>query len=254
MIEPERQAGTADGAGPASRWRFWPLALIAGAAAVVLAGGGHDWLSLETLRAHHLRLGGWVDAHRLVAVVLFVVLYAAAIVVVPPSATVLTIAAGVLFGWAAATALVVVAATIGATVLFLAARHALAAPLRARAGPALRRLEAGFRADAGSYLLVLRLVPLFPFWLVNVAPALLGVPLRTYVLATAFGIIPGTAVFAAFGAGLDGVLAAGGEISLAGVLSPEIVAALVGLAALSLLPVVWRRWRAARERAAGDGR
>jgi uncharacterized membrane protein YdjX (TVP38/TMEM64 family) len=248
----DRRAGMAENGGRRGRWRFLPLVLIGAAAAALLASGAHQLVSIETLRAHHAALGAWVGAHWTAAAAAFVALYAAATVLLPPSGTVMTIAGGFLFGWIWATGLVVVGATGGATILFVAARRSLAEPLRARAGSALRRLEAGFRDNAMSYMLVLRLVPLFPFWLVNVAPAFLGVSLKTYVVATVFGIIPGTAVYAAFGAGLGGVLAGGGEISLAGVLTPEIIAALVGLAVLSLLPVAYRRYRAARAPAGRD--
>lgn len=223
--------------------RLLPLAALAVAAVALFASGAHQWLRLETLRLHHTEIGAWIDAHRLAATVAFVAVYAGAIVLVPPSGTVLTIAGGVLFGWIGGTVLAVVGATVGATVLFLAARASLAEALRARAGPTLRRIEAGFRADAASYMLVLRLVPLFPFWVVNIAPAFFGVPLKTYVITTFFGIMPGTAVYAVFGAGLGGLLEGDGEISLAGVLTPEIVAGLSGLAVLSALPVLYKRLR-----------
>ena len=102
------------------------------------------------------------------------------------------------------------------TAVFLIARTALGDSLRNRAGPALQRMEAGFKENAFSYLLVLRLVPLFPFWLVNLVPAFLGVRLRTYLLGTFIGIIPGTFVFATVGAGLESVLSQGGALSLSG--------------------------------------
>jgi uncharacterized membrane protein YdjX (TVP38/TMEM64 family) len=93
-------------------------------------------------------------------------------------------------------------------------------------------------------MLVLRLVPLFPFWLVNLAPAFLGVRLRTFVVGTFLGIIPGTAVFAVFGAGLGSILDANQDLSLSGVLTPEIVGALLGLALLALAPVVYKKIKA----------
>ena len=126
------------------------------------------------------------------------------------------------------------------------ARTALGESLRARAGPAIKKMEAGFRENALNYLLVLRLVPLFPFWLVNLVPAFLGVTLRTYVVGTFVGIIPGTFVFASFGAGLESVIRQGREITLEGVLGPEVVTALVGLALLALVPVVYRKLKARR--------
>ena len=120
------------------------------------------------------------------------------------------------------------------------------------AGPWLRRLQDGFKADAFSYLLFLRLVPLFPFFVVNLVPAFFGVRLRPYVLATLIGIIPATFIFATFGAGLGDLLAENGQITLGDVLSPRFLTALAGLALLALLPVVYRHWRHRQKPRAGE--
>ena len=138
----------------------------------------------------------------------------------------------------------VVAATVGATVVFLIARSMIGNILRAKAEPALRKMERGFQENALSYLLVLRLIPLFPFWLVNLVPALLGVSLRTYVIGTFLGIIPGVLVFAFAGAGLGSVFDTTESFSLASFLTPEVITALAGLSVLSLAPVVYKKLRA----------
>ena len=126
------------------------------------------------------------------------------------------------------------------------AKTALGDALRDRAGPWLKKLEAGFHENALSYLLVLRLIPLFPFFVVNLVPAFLGVRLRTYVIGTVVGIIPGSFVFASVGAGLGSLfdMTMGNELELSGILTPEIVTALVGLALLSLLPVAYKKYKA----------
>jgi len=160
-----------------------------------------------------------------------------------PGATILTLTAGLVFGLGLGVAVVVTAATVGASLVFLVAKTSLGEPLRRRAGERVARMEAGFREDALSYLLVLRLVPLFPFWLVNLVPAFLGVPLRTYALATFLGILPGTAVYVAVGNGIGAVLEAGGRPDLGLIFRPEILGPLVGLALLALLPVAYKRWR-----------
>ncbi len=100
------------------------------------------------------------------------------------------------------------AATAGATIVFLIARTAVGETFSARAGPWLAKLSDGFKEEALSYMLFLRLVPAFPFWFVNIAPAVLGVPFRTYVIGTFLGIIPATFAFASAGAGLDSVVMA----------------------------------------------
>ena len=225
-------------------WRLLPVVLLALVAAAFFASGLHRYLTFEALRAHRGGLLAWVDAHAVLAALVFVAVYAAGIVLLPPSGTLMTLTGGFVFGAAAGTGLVVVGATAGATALFLVARFALGDCLRKRAGAGIQRMRAGFCENELSYMLVLRLVPLFPFWLVNLAPAFLGVRLRTFVLGTFFGIIPGTAVFAVFGAGLGSILDANRELSLADVLTPEIVGALVGLALLALAPVVYKKIKA----------
>ena len=132
-------------------------------------------------------------------------------------------------------------ATIGATALFLAARLSLGEMLRQRAGPAVRKMEAGFHKSEMSYMLVLRLVPLFPFWLVNLAPAFLDVRLRTFVIGTFFGIIPGTAVYAYVGSGLGSIFETSESFSISAVMTPEIIAGLTALALLALVPVAYKK-------------
>jgi uncharacterized membrane protein YdjX (TVP38/TMEM64 family) len=226
--------------------RLWPLMLLALAIALVFALDLDRFLTFAALREHRAMLTGLVADHLVLAASAFVLVYAAAIALSVPGGAVLTIAGGFMFGSIFGTLLVVVAATLGATAVFLIARSALGDPLRARAGPFLKRMEAGFQEDALNYLLVLRLIPLFPFWIVNLVPAFLGVPLRTYVLGTFVGIIPGSFVFASVGAGLGSVLDSGQEFAPSSVLTPQIVIALVGLALLALLPVIHRKWKARR--------
>jgi uncharacterized membrane protein YdjX (TVP38/TMEM64 family) len=219
------------------------LAIVIGA---IFATGLHRHLSFDTLRQNREVLAAFVDANGFLAVLLFVALYAVAVACSVPGAIVLTVSGGFLFGTVLGTAANVVGATIGATILFLVARTSLGEALRAKAGPALKKLEAGFRENAFSYLLVLRLIPVFPFFIVNLVPAFLGVSTRTFVAATLIGIIPGGLVYTLVGAGLGSVFDRQEEFSLAGVLTPEIIGALVGLAGLALVPVAYKKWRARR--------
>ncbi|MBZ0325919.1 MAG: TVP38/TMEM64 family protein [Alphaproteobacteria bacterium] len=202
----------------------------------------------------------WVLAHGPAVGLAFVLLYTACTAFSVPGGAVLTIVGGFLFGTWLAAAYVLVGATLGATALFLIAKTALGDALRARAGPKLKAMEAGFNRNALSYMFVLRLIPLFPFWLVNLVPAFLGVPLRIFVIGTFFGIMPGTVVFASLGNGFDAVFhdcdalkaadatahcappALGPVLMRADVLLP-----IAGLVLLALLPVLYR---AARDRKA----
>ena len=227
-------------------WRkLWPVAVLLAGLILFFSLGLQRYVTPSALAEYSAELKSlsqlWWSP------LAFMVIYAVAVAFSLPGGAVMTIAGGYMFGQWLGTGCVVLAATAGATALFLIARSALGDVLRSRAGSAIARMEAGFREDAFSYLLVLRLVPLFPFWLVNLAPAFLGVPLRTYVLGTLIGIIPGTFVFATVGAGLESVLSQGGELTLGGILTPQVVTALLGLAVLALIPVVYKRIKARRQ-------
>jgi len=226
--------------------RLLPLLALLVGLGLVFAFGLQDRLSCAALRDNRAWLGGWVGDHQLLAVLGFMALYAGAVALSVPGGALLTIAAGFLFGIPAATAMVVVAATAGATVLFLAARTAFRDLLQPRVGPWLARLQDGFAENELHYLLFLRLVPLFPFFAVNLVPAFLGVRLRSFVLATVVGIIPATFVFASVGAGLGSLFDAGRDCSLENVLTPPIILALTGLALLALVPVAYKRLRSRR--------
>jgi uncharacterized membrane protein YdjX (TVP38/TMEM64 family) len=223
-----------------SRKLWIGLALVAALLALRFTGLG-DLLSLDTLARHRVALAGFVGDNWLLAAGAFVLAYAAAVALSVPGAVILTLTGGFLFGAVAGTALTVVAATIGATLVFLLARRIFGADALDRLGPTAQKLAAGLRRDAGPYLLVLRLVPLFPFFLVNLVPAFAGVRLPVFVLTTLFGILPATAVFSLAGAGLGAVLDAGGTLEVRSILTPQIIGALCGLAALSLAAIPLKR-------------
>ena len=218
-----------------------PLVLLAALLSAFFIFDLDDYISFQALKDHREGLQEWVAANRLVAHLAMVVIYAISTASSLPIGLVLTIAAGFLFGWFTGGLLVVVGATIGATAIFLAARHACGDYLRSKVSGSLKRMEEGFRADAFNYMLVLRLVPLFPFWLVNIAPAFLGVTTRTYVLSTFFGIIPGTFVYSTVGGGLGMVFDRGETPDLGVIFEPTILAAVLGIAVLALIPVIYKK-------------
>ena len=156
-----------------------------------------------------------------------------------------------MFGTLMATVFVVSAATIGAVAIFLIARYSLADCFHAKMGPAALKMEAGFQANALSYLLFLRLVPAFPFWLINLVPAFLGVPLRIYIIGTFLGIIPGSVVYCSVGNGLGAVFDSGGSPDLGIIFQPEILAPIIAMAVLALLPIGYK-WIKSRRGAADD--
>jgi uncharacterized membrane protein YdjX (TVP38/TMEM64 family) len=223
--------------------RLLPAAVLVAAIAAAFALGLADYLSFETLRDNRAHLLAWVASYGIVAGLAYIAAYIVVVALSLPGAIFVSLAGGFMFGAALATVYTVVGATVGATVIFLVARSAVGDLFYEKAGSGLRRMEDGFRDNALSYLLFLRLIPLFPFWLVNLVPAFLGVSLRVYLIGTFFGIIPGTFVYCLAGAGLGSVFEAGETFSVASVLTPKMIAALVGLAVLALLPVVYKRLR-----------
>ncbi|HEX4184755.1 MAG TPA: TVP38/TMEM64 family protein [Stellaceae bacterium] len=222
--------------------RLVPLGLLVAAGITFLAVGGHHYLTFAALAENREWLSSLVQRWGFVATVLYIAVYAGLVALSVPGAAVLTIAGGFLFGTWLGTLCAVLGATLGATGIFLATRAGLGGLAR-RAGPLVGKLEAGFRADAFSYLLVLRLVFIFPFWLVNLVPALVGVRLSTFILATFLGIIPGTFVYASFGNGLGKVV---GEPGPGVLLRPSVLGPIIGLVVLALIPVWYKRWRTKR--------
>ena len=239
--------------------RLLPLLVIVATAAAVYLTVGRGMISLESLVQHRTAIDQFVMSHRPLAVLAYVVLYTVAVALSLPGATFLTVSGGFLFGLGLGAGAAVIGATAGATVIFLVARTALGEPLLRRAGPRALKLAENFREDAFSYLLFLRLVPAFPFFLVNLVPAFAGVRLLPFVAATAIGIIPGAVAYAFAGTGLDSVIAAqkhayeaclaGGHagchliFDAAAILTPKLLGALAALALLALVPVAVKRVR-----------
>jgi len=230
--------------------RILPILVIVAGAALGLAFFG-DLLTFETLRANREALLGWRDANYVLAAAVYVAVYVAVVAFSLPGGLVMTLTGGFLFGLVAGASLTVVAATLGATCIFLAARvgfgDALYARLKARGGEGtLARIERGLRENEVSYLLLMRLVPAIPFFVANLAPAFLGVGLRTFVLTTFFGIMPGTVVYTWIGAGLGEVFARGESPDLSLIYDPMSLGPILGLAALAALPIVVRAVRGRR--------
>ncbi|WP_235913231.1 TVP38/TMEM64 family protein [Oceanomicrobium pacificus] len=210
-----------------------------------------DRLSYQTLAENHERLTAWRDAHFLTVLLAYMGLYVVVVGFSLPGGAPLTLAGGFLFGvWVAAPA-TVVAATLGATLIFLAAKTGLGDMLREKLtgdGAGLfARIERGVHENEVSYLLLIRLVPVVPFWLANLAPAFLGVGLRNFVLTTFFGIIPGTFVYAWVGSGLGALLDRGEAPDLGIIFEWQILGPILGLCALSALPILIKALRRGKE-------
>ena len=217
------------------------LVLLVAGLAAFFALDLNQYVSLDALKTHRETLQSWVQNYGAMTAAIFIFVYALAVAFLVPGAIFITIAGGFMFGPYLGTVCVVIGATVGAVGAFLAAKYALGDVLRAKAGPAIKGMELGFRENEMSYLLILRLVPLFPFWLVNLVPALLGVSLRSYTIATFLGIIPGVFVYALVGDGAGAVLDAGGDFNLGIIFEQRFLAPIIGLALLACIPIIYKK-------------
>ena len=224
--------------------RLIPIAVLLTGLILFFAFDLHHYITLETLKAQRAWLSRQVAEHAVLTAAVYILVYVVVVAFSLPAAALVTITGGFLFGLVGGTACSVIGATLGAIVLFVAARTAFYDVFHRKAGPALRKMEEGFREDALNYMLILRLVPLFPFFVVNFVPALLGVPLRIFAIGTFFGIIPGSIVYTWVGHGLGAVLDAGEDPDLGIVWSPSVLGPLIGLAVLAAIPVVYRHLKA----------
>ena len=226
--------------------RFAPLAVLIVAVIAVFASGVGRYLNLEALQTHEATLRGFVDDNLLLALAAFVVVYALATAVSFPGAVILTLAGGYLFGtWIGGTA-TVIGATLGSIMVFYVVQTSLGAALRAKAeadGGTLKKVIDGVGQGAFGYILTLRLIPLAPFWLVNVAAALAHAPLRAYALATFFGIMPATFIYSGVGAGIGTLVARGETPDLGVIFEPRVLLPLVALGLLSLGTTLYQRRR-----------
>ena len=251
--------------------RLIPLGVILAVMVFAVAMGWHRQVSFEMLVRHRSSIEELVAAHRALAILAFITVYATAVALSFPGAALLTVGGGVIFGALTGGLAAMTAATLGATVIFLITKFACGCVAGCgwtqRAAPLAEKLAAGFRKDAFCYLVFLRLVPLFPFWLVNLIAAPAGVALVPFVAATALGIIPATFAFAFFGAGLSSAIVAQESVyracvaarevgchldfDLQAAVTPELIGGLAILGLFALIPPVARRYCAMRRGAKG---
>jgi len=227
-----------------SGWmRLWPIALLLAGLGLAFALDGHRWLSLTALAEHRDWLMQLVAGHPVLAGLVYLLVYVAVTAVATPGTMVLTMAGGFLFGRWLGTVLAVLAATAGTCLLFVAVHSSLAPLAARRAGQFLDRLRPGLERAGFWYLVSLRLLPVVPFWAATVAAALVGMRLRSFAAGTALGILPGTAIFAGIGAGLDAAFSRGAQPDLGAILSASTVLPLLALAGVALLLGWWARRR-----------
>jgi len=219
--------------------KLWPVYVIVAGLALAVSQGWHQYLTLESLSENAVWLDELVRNNLVMVLAVYVLVYAAATTFIIPGG-VLTIAGGFLFGLYIGTPATIIAATVGASILFFAAKTSIGSVLRQIAGPFLERMESGFNENALSYMFALRLIPIFPFAVVNIAPGLLGAKYRDYLITTFFGIIPGTLAYTWIGAAIKGTLLEGGEVDI-GSLASNFLPAFIALGVVSLIPVAYKK-------------
>lgn len=242
--------------------RQWLPALVLVALIAIAYGFGlHRHLSLTTLAQNREQLRQFVDDNLALAVLLYMAIYVVLVALSIPGAAGMSIAGGFLFGWALSVPATVTSAVIGSVIVFQVVKTSAGAALAQRTGPFVQRLSQGFSENAFSFLLFLRLAPVFPFFIVNAVAGLCRVPLRTFVIATLIGIIPASIAFALLGSGLDGVIdahvasykaciAAQGmdncqfRIDPSSLITRELLIAFAGLGLVALLPIAFKYWKA----------
>ncbi|MBS3850005.1 TVP38/TMEM64 family protein [Devosia sp. BSSL-BM10] len=245
-------AADAASKGTASRGlsRFVPIAILLGVLITGLLLGWQRYFTLDYLAEAREGIKAFASQNGLLAALIYVLGYAVATAVAFPAAWLLTVAGGFVYGAFLGGTLAAIGATIGASVLFWAAKTAFGDSLRQRVGGFVDRAAQGFENNAFSYMLALRLAPVFPFAVVNVLPALLKVPFSTYFIATLIGILPGALVYASIGQGLETVLIevaeSGRDVSIGDLITPGLSLGLLGLALLAIAPPIFKlvrsRW------------
>ncbi|MEM7174608.1 MAG: VTT domain-containing protein [Chlamydiota bacterium] len=222
-------------------WKKWiPLAVIIVAMAIFYFSGAYKYFSFDSIKTHRQSIQAHISAHPVLTPMIFIAIYILAVALSFPGATFFTLFGGFFFGLIS-TLYTTIGAAIGAALIFLAARTALGDTLKKKAGPFLSKMKAGFERNAASYLLFLRFIPLFPFWLVNLAPAFFGVSLVTFFWTTCVGILPGSFVYTQAGHALGAIFDQGESFSLDTVFNTQMKIALIVLACFSLVPIVVKK-------------
>lgn len=226
--------------------RFGPAALFASLAIAAYSSGVVGHLSLDELSLRRLSLEAFVALRPVLAALIYLAVFTVAVSLSLPLALILCLTGGFLFGALEAGVLASIASTLGGTAMFLVSRTAVGDLLGRLAGPRIAKLREEAANDAFALILTIRLIPMMPFWLINVGAALIGVPIRTFMVATALGVIPSCMIYASLGSGLGSLFDSGVKPTGALLLEPQVLVPLGALCLLGVLPLGWRLVRARR--------
>jgi len=224
--------------------KYWILLAII--VAVLILGyffGIYKYFTFTSVKENQAKLIELVSIHYFLAPILFILLYALTVILLLPVGIFLSVVGGFLFPWKVSVLYILVGATLGSCILFLITKTAMHTLFKRLAGSRLKKVEVEFQKDAINYLLFLRIIPLSPFWLVNLASAFFGVRFWTFTWTTFVGNVPPTLAFVEIGRQLETLLNSGRDISVKSLLNWKISCALLAVAILSILPIFIKKWR-----------
>ena len=222
--------------------KLMPLSFIIVAMIVVISTGLHRYITLDNLYLYEQILQNAIIDNPFWSNILFIVIYIVAVALSLPIALILTLSSGFIFGTLWGGILTIIGATLGASIIFLSTRYALRDFMIKKAGHHLTRFETGLQKHENTYLLAIRLIPLFPFFLINIIAALVGVKFKTFFFTTAIGISPATFIYASIGNGLSHVIRQGKEVDPAIIFETSLFLPLTALGLLVLLPMIIKKF------------
>ena len=216
-----------------------PITLIAGLI-LFYTSSLNELISFQFLHLNYSKLKTFADHNIIVSFIIFIFIYILIVAFSIPLASLITIGGGAIFGWHAFY-IILFAATIGSTIVFIASKTIFFNFFKNRTNKFYKKLEKGFQKNALLYLMSLRLIPLAPFWVVNVIPAFFNMKLGSYIIGTFFGIMPGTFVYVWFAIGVEKIIIEGIEPSFSIFDHPNILGSFIALSLFILLPIIFKK-------------
>jgi uncharacterized membrane protein YdjX (TVP38/TMEM64 family) len=224
-----------------SRKQWMPLAVLLALMVVAYFLGLREFLSLHALRTYHDTVKHWTDAHVVLGPLAFLAVDIVATILCLPTSFFMALLSGFLFPQPFCTIYIILGETVGSAILYMAAFRAIGDFFDKKADPTLKKMAAGFNRNAASYMLFLRITPLLPMWLINLAPAAFRVPIHTFIWTTCIGVIPWAFAHTEAGRGIEKILTNGEAFSISGLLNLQIKIALLALGLLALIPILLKR-------------
>ena len=221
-------------------YKILPIAFLIISIIAFFSFGGQNYLSLNVLKENYQSIIAFANSYFLLSILVFSCLYIVVVALSIPGATIMTLLGGLLFGLVLGSFIVVISATLGASIVFFAVRTALGDSLKTKGS--IEKMRRGFEKDVFNYLLALRLIPIFPLFIINIAAGIFGVKFRDFFWATLLGMVPGSVVYVWVGTSFAYAIQQGDEINLGIILEPQFIVPIVALAILLVVPVFIKKF------------